>query len=70
MIEISEADIRQRIERDNPWWSDPGFVIREGGLPRRVYFAPFKTLALNPGSNALPSCWDRAVLAKPLCCAS
>jgi hypothetical protein len=49
MIEISEADIRQRIERDNPWWSHPGFVIREGGLPRRVYFAPFKTLALNPG---------------------
>jgi predicted AAA+ superfamily ATPase len=49
MIEISEADIRQRIERDNPWWGDPNFVIREAALQRRVYFGPFKTLALNPG---------------------
>jgi uncharacterized protein len=49
MIEISEADIRQRIERDNPWWGNPLFGIREAQFPRRVYFSPFKALALNPG---------------------
>src|SRR5229473_6171804 len=48
MLEISEADIRQRIARDNPWWADPNFDIREGQFRRRVYFDPFKALALNP----------------------
>ncbi len=48
MIEISEVDIRQRIERDNPWWGDPNFKIREAEFRRRVYFGPFKALALNP----------------------
>jgi predicted AAA+ superfamily ATPase len=48
MLEISEADIRQRIERDNPWWANPNFPIREASFPRRVYFDPFKALALNP----------------------
>lgn len=47
MLEISEADIRQRIERDNPWWADKDFKIREADFQRRVYFAPFKALALN-----------------------
>src|ERR1700733_3553829 len=49
MLEISESDIRQRIERDNPWWANPNFSIREAAFPRRVYFDPFKTLAMNPG---------------------
>ena len=49
MLEISEADIRQRIERDNPWWANPNYSIREAAFPRRVYFDSFKTLALNPG---------------------
>ena len=49
MLEISEADIRQRIERDNPWWADSAFIIAESKFPRRVYFEPFKALALNPG---------------------
>lgn len=49
MLEISEDDIRQRIGRDNPWWDDPHFVIREAAYRRRVYFDPFKALALNPG---------------------
>jgi uncharacterized protein len=49
MLEISEDDIRQRIERDNPWWGNPQFVIREAAFPRRVYFDPFKALALNLG---------------------
>lgn len=47
MLEISEADIRQRIERDNPWWADPGHLVREAAFPRRVYFQPFLALALN-----------------------
>jgi predicted AAA+ superfamily ATPase len=49
MLEISEADVRQRIERDNPWWDDPSFQIREAAFKRRVYFGPFKAIALNPG---------------------
>ena len=49
MLEISDADIRLRIERDNPWWTDPQFEIREAKFQRRIYFAPFKALALNPG---------------------
>jgi uncharacterized protein len=49
MLEISEADIRQRIERDNPWWGDAAFQFAEAGYRRRVYFEPFKSLALNPG---------------------
>jgi predicted AAA+ superfamily ATPase len=47
MEPISAADIQQRIERDNPWWDDPKTSIREAAFPRRVYFEPFKTLALN-----------------------
>ncbi len=49
MLEILEADIRQRIERDNPWWSDPNVEIREAKFPRRVYFDPFKALAMKSG---------------------
>jgi uncharacterized protein len=49
MLEISEADIRQRIERDNPWWGDPAFAISEAKFKRRTYFDPFRALALNPG---------------------
>src|SRR5215831_1064719 len=47
MLEISEADVRTRIERDNPWWADRKTAIREATFPRRVYFASFKSLALN-----------------------
>src|SRR5207247_2201522 len=36
-----------RIERDNPWWNDAIPAIPEAQFPRRVYFAPFKSLALN-----------------------
>lgn len=46
MLSISEADIRDRIGRDNPWWSAAGHVP-EWGYPRRTYFRPFATLALN-----------------------
>lgn len=47
MEPIGEAEVRQRIERDNPWWSHPERPILEAKHPRRVYFAPFKTLSLN-----------------------
>jgi predicted AAA+ superfamily ATPase len=47
MIPISENDIKARIERDNPWWINADYIIPEAAHPRRVYFTPFKTLALN-----------------------
>jgi predicted AAA+ superfamily ATPase len=42
MFQISEAEIKDRLEFDNPWWK-PGEStnVRYGDLPRRFYFAPF-----------------------------
>ncbi len=47
MQPISEADIKVRIARDNPWWDDPAYQLPEAAFPRRVYFVPLKTLALD-----------------------
>jgi predicted AAA+ superfamily ATPase len=47
MQSISEDDIQRRIERDNPWWSGGVDTIPETRSQRRVYFYPFKNLALN-----------------------
>ncbi|WP_313230191.1 ATP-binding protein [Sphingobium yanoikuyae] len=48
MRDIAGRDIQARIMRDNPWWNVAHFSgIPEGDYPRRVYFGPFKTLALN-----------------------
>jgi uncharacterized protein len=47
MDPISDEDIRLRIARDNPWWQTSAPRIPEAAFPRRVYFAPFKKLALN-----------------------
>ncbi|MGU3407711.1 ATP-binding protein [Methylobacterium brachiatum] len=47
MLAIAESDIRHRIERDNPWWANAKARIREAEYPKRVYFAPFKKIALN-----------------------
>lgn len=47
MREISAPDIQARIGRDNPWWAESDRRTPEAGYPRRVYFAPFKALALN-----------------------
>lgn len=47
MEPIGEAEVRQRIERDNWWWAHPERPIPEAQHPRRIYFAPFKSLALN-----------------------
>jgi predicted AAA+ superfamily ATPase len=44
---ISEADIKARLGSDNPWWNDPKFTVPESLFPKRVYFRPFKDLALN-----------------------
>ena len=49
MEAISESDIKARIARDNPWWSLPGFIAPEAASPKRVYFEPFRKLALNYG---------------------
>lgn len=47
MLEISENDILQSLERDNPWWAVPKVPgIAEFTKPR-AYFAPFRELALN-----------------------
>jgi predicted AAA+ superfamily ATPase len=47
MLPIAQADIQRRIERDNLWWKEAGNAIPEANHPRRVYFVPFKALALN-----------------------
>lgn len=47
MLQISENDIRLRVERDNPWWGNTADALPESTFRRRVYFAPFFSLALN-----------------------
>ena len=47
MQAISEADIKVRIASDNPWWANDQYIIPEAAFARRVYFHPFKRLALN-----------------------
>jgi hypothetical protein len=47
MDPISSADIQIRLARDNPWWADPRTKIPETDFPRRVYFDPLKSLALD-----------------------
>jgi uncharacterized protein len=49
MEPISEEVIRARLHSDNPWWSDPDYIVPESLSAKRVYFQPFKTLALNFG---------------------
>lgn len=46
MDSISDDDIRARIARDNPWWREVT-QSPEINFARRVYFPPFKALALN-----------------------
>lgn len=50
MDSIGEAEIARRLAQHNPWWTEPFHTaIPEGAFPKRVYFAPFKALALNFG---------------------
>jgi uncharacterized protein len=44
---ISENDIKARIARDNPWWDNDKYASPEANAYKRVYFEPFKRLALN-----------------------
>ncbi len=47
MLEISEKDILQSLERDNPWWGTRQPTAFSDFTKRRAYFEPFKQLALN-----------------------
>ena len=47
MEAISETAIKIRVNQDNPWWTQKPYVAPEANSPHRVYFAPFKTVALN-----------------------
>lgn len=47
MERIAREDVRARLARDNPWWNAGREASFEAGLPKRVYFETFKTLALN-----------------------
>jgi predicted AAA+ superfamily ATPase len=47
MRKIDIGEIRGRLGRDNPWWTDAACEIVEAGFPRRAYFDSFKSLALN-----------------------
>lgn len=49
MLSISHDDIRRRIQRDNFWWSDEAKPIPEASFPKRVYFRPFRDMALDFG---------------------
>lgn len=47
MESIGTSEIALRLQRDNPWWQDAKPSILESRYQRRVYFSPFKSLALN-----------------------
>jgi hypothetical protein len=48
MDSIGQAEIARRLAQHNLWWTQPlQTALPEGQSRRRVYFAPFKTLALN-----------------------
>lgn len=50
MDNIGRAEISRRLAQHNLWWSQPvGAAIPEAKSPKRVYFPPFKALALNFG---------------------
>jgi len=48
MDSIGQAEIARRLAQHNLWWSQPvGVAVPEAEFPKRVYFKPFKALALN-----------------------
>ena len=49
MDNIGEAEIARRLRQHNLWWSEPNLALPEAAGKRRVYYAPFKALALNFG---------------------
>jgi len=52
MLTISKAEILDRLEFDNPWWTNGvGIEKRFSAYPRRFYFAPFISLAQDHSVN-------------------
>ncbi len=49
MDNIGEAEIARRLRQHNLWWSEPNLALPEAAGKRRVYYDPFKALALNFG---------------------
>lgn len=47
MEAISETAIKIRVNQDNPWWIQKPYIAPESNSRKRVYFDPFKSLALN-----------------------
>jgi len=47
MLEISENDILQSLERDNPWWEIGSKTLTHTFTKRRAYLEAFMRLALN-----------------------
>lgn len=48
MDAIGPTEIARRLAQHNLWWSQSaGAALPEAASPRRVYFSPFKALALN-----------------------
>lgn len=45
MLEISDADLQNRMRFDNPWWGSGVTPEDVAGLPERDYFPPFLALA-------------------------
>ena len=48
MLEVSQADVAKRLDRDNPWWAQRADIRPlSWDLPRRDYFERFYALATN-----------------------
>ncbi len=44
MLQVSEKEVKNRLELDNPWWADDSDVSSLSHLPRRSYLTPFLEL--------------------------
>lgn len=51
MLQISENEVENRLEFDNPWWGTPGIETRFAEFPKRFYFRPFCQLVSDKTVN-------------------
>ncbi|RAU23128.1 ATPase [Paramagnetospirillum kuznetsovii] len=52
MRDITDIQIKRRLQFDNPWWGDPAVLDRIlGDRPERAYLSPFHDLVTNRGVN-------------------
>lgn len=52
MLQISESEIKDRLQFDNPWWEEgTGISQVYQEFPRREYYLPFRDLVLNTSVN-------------------